>query len=397
MPLPSIHLVLAQTAPVAPAAAQTPATPAAKRPLDIIAELAGIVQNNTLHAFIVAGGIVFATMAIFWLVRQVLLIRLRRASRKTTTSIDDLVVAVLSDIRFWCVLAVGITLGAQALNLPDGLSRLLRVAVVIIVGVQLLLTSRLVIDAVITRIIEKRRGSDGRPDPSLASGVGIIRFVSMLVLGVLLVLLVLANLGIEITPLLTGLGIGGIAIALAAQRILGDLFGSLTILFDKPFQVGDVIKVGEFVGSVEKIGVKTTRVRSVNGEMLVMTNTDLLESRLQNFQQMSERRVVGTLDLTYETSPAKLARVPALVQAIVESQQGTRFDRCHCRALASYSVQFEYAYFVCNADFMTHVRIQHAINLTLLETFAREQIEFAYPTSVQFYRNHAGEGSHLTQ
>jgi small-conductance mechanosensitive channel len=380
-------LLLAQSA---PAAAAAPAV-AAARPLDIIAQLAGILQNNTLHAFIVAGAIVFATMAIFWLARQVLLIRLRRASRKTTTHVDDVVVAVLSDIRFWCVFAIGLALGAQALNLPEGLSRILRVLLVIIVGVQLLITSRLVIDAVITRIIEKRRGSDGKPDPSLASGVGIIRFISMLVLGVLLVLLVLANLGIEITPLLTGLGIGGIAIALAAQRILGDLFGSLTILFDKPFQVGDVIKVGEFVGSVEKIGVKTTRVRSLNGEMLVMTNTDLLESRLQNFQQMTERRVAGGLDLTYGTSPAKLARVPALVQAIIESQAGTRFDRCHCRALAAYSVQFEYAYFVCNADFMTHVRIQHAVNLALLETFAKEQIDFAYPTNVQLYRSHEGE------
>jgi small-conductance mechanosensitive channel len=367
--------------------AQTPAP----THFDIVAKFKNIIETNTLHGVIVSVSILFAVMIIFWLIRQVVLIRLRRLSRKTTTHVDDVAVAVISDIRFWCVLAIAIALAAQALALPAGLHRIIRVFTVLVVGVQLLITSRLVIDAVITRMLEKKRGTDGKPDPSLASGVVIIRFIATLVLGALLVLLVLANLGVEITPLLTGLGIGGIAIALAAQKILGDLFGSLTILFDKPFQVGDVIKVGEFVGTVEKIGVKTTRVRSVNGEMLVMTNTDLLESRLQNFQQMQERRVTAVLDVTYETPPEKLAEVPQLVQQIVESQQGVRYERCHLRSLAAYSVQFEFVYHVSTPDFASHARIQHAINIQLLRTFSQHKIDFAYPTNVQLYRSHEGE------
>lgn len=360
-------------------------------PIDIVGQVRTLIDTNTVHGVIVACSVVFAVLASFWLVRQVVVIRLRRISRGTKTHVDDVAVAVLSDIRFWCVLTVGLALGSQALSLPPGFSRIIRVVTVLVVGVQLLITSRLVVDAVIARLLEKGKGRDGKPDPSLASGVIIIRFIATLVLGVLLVLLILANLGVEITPLLTGLGIGGIAIALAAQKILGDLFGSLTILFDKPFQVGDVIKVAEFVGTVEKIGVKTTRVRSVNGEMLVMTNTDLLESRLQNFQQMQERRVTASIDITYETPAAKRAALPGIVQQIISQQTEARFDRCHCKALAAYAVQFEYVYFVSSPDHATHVRIQHAINMKLLEVFAQEKIDFAYPTTVQFYRSHTGE------
>jgi small-conductance mechanosensitive channel len=196
--------------------------------------------------------------------------------------------------------------------------------------------------------------------------------------------LALDNLGIEVTALIAGLGIGGIAVALATQNILGDLFASLLIVLDKPFVLGDFIVVGDFVGHVEKIGLKTTRLRSLSGEQLVVSNNDLLQSRLRNFKRMIERRVLFTVGVTYDTPLEKLAAVPGMIREIIESQPDVRFDRSHFKEFGSYSLNFETVYFVLSPEFGRYMDRQQAINLAIYDRFAQNEIKFAYPTQTLF-------------
>lgn len=190
----------------------------------------------------------------------------------------------------------------------------------------------------------------------------------------------LDNLGVDVTTLITGLGIGGVAIALATQNILGDLFASLSIVLDKPFVVGDFIRTGEDLGRVEQIGLKTTRVRSLSGELLVFSNSDLLQSRIRNYKQMEERRILFRIGVVYQTAPARLRRIPLIVREIIERQQAVRFDRAHFAAFGDSSYDFEFVYFVGSPDYNAYMDTQQAINLAIVDAFAAEKIELAYPT-----------------
>jgi small-conductance mechanosensitive channel len=199
-------------------------------------------------------------------------------------------------------------------------------------------------------------------------------------------LLTLDNLGIDITALVAGLGIGGIAVALAVQNIFGDLFASLSITLDRPFVVGDFLTVGEVLGTVESIGIKSTRLRSLSGEQIVMPNSDLLSSRVRNYGRMLERRVVFATAVTYETPIDLLERIPRLIREIVEAQTDTRFDRSHFAAHGAASLDFETVYYVRSPDYNRYMDIQQAINLAVYRRFAAEGIEFAFPTQTVFVR-----------
>jgi small-conductance mechanosensitive channel len=212
----------------------------------------------------------------------------------------------------------------------------------------------------------------------------LVGFVMRLVVWTAVLLVLLDNLGVDITALVAGLGVGGIAVALAAQNILGDLFASLSIVLDKPFVVGDFIAIGEFLGSVEHVGLKTTRLRSLSGEQVVFSNADLLGSRVRNYGRMFERRVLFSLGVTYQTPPDKMRRIPVMIREIVESQDRVRFDRAHFQGFGDFALLFEVVYYVLSREYNVHMDIQQSINMTLLERFAAEGIEFAYPTQTVF-------------
>ena len=192
--------------------------------------------------------------------------------------------------------------------------------------------------------------------------------------------MILDNLGFNITALVASLGIGGIAVALAVQNILGDIFASLSIALDKPFVIGDFIIVEDVLGTVEYIGLKTTRLRSLSGEQIVFSNVDLLKSRIRNYKRMFERRVVFTIGVVYQTAHATLERIPALVRSIVEQQPKTRFDRAHFKEYGDSALVFEVVYFVLDSDYNIYMDIQQAINLAIFRRFQVKGIEFAYPT-----------------
>jgi len=220
-------------------------------------------------------------------------------------------------------------------------------------------------------------GPEGRTE---APTLTIVDFVARLLIWLLVGLVALDNLGVNITALLTGLGIGGIAVALAVQNVLGDLFASLSIALDKPFLPGDSIELDDVVGTVEHIGIKSTRIRSVNGELVVVSNADLLKSRVRNYGRAAERRKLFQLCIHYATPVERLRQVPALVEAVVRRQPGARFERCHLRTLGDSGAVFEVVFFSDAPEFEPLAAAEHAVNLGVLEALAGAGITLAYPT-----------------
>lgn len=218
------------------------------------------------------------------------------------------------------------------------------------------------------------------PTPGAATSLAAVNFVGKMLLWTLILLLMLDNLGVNVTAMVAGLGVGGIAVALAVQNILGDLFASLSIVIDKPFVIGDVITVDSFTGSVEHVGLKTTRLRSSTGEQIIMSNGDLLKSRIRNFKRMHERRMLFTLGVVYQTSPEQLARIPGIIRGIIESVPNTRFERAHFKTFGPSSLDFEVVFWISNPLFDDSMDALHTVNLAIFKRFGEEGIEFAYPT-----------------
>jgi small-conductance mechanosensitive channel len=234
--------------------------------------------------------------------------------------------------------------------------------------------------------IEEYRQQQLAKDPASVTTLNVLNFMGKILIWTIVFLLVLDNLGVNITALIAGLGVGGIAVALALQTILGDLFASLSIVLDKPFVVGDFLIVGDLLGSVEYVGLKTTRLRSLSGEQLVFSNSDLLSSRIRNYGRMYQRRVVFNLGVTYQTPRDKLIKIPEIVRAAIEQQDKTRFDRSHFKEYGDFALVFESVYYVQGPDYNEYMDIQQAVNLQVHEQFEQQGIEFAYPTQTLFVK-----------
>ncbi|MBI5814116.1 MAG: mechanosensitive ion channel family protein [Nitrospinae bacterium] len=207
----------------------------------------------------------------------------------------------------------------------------------------------------------------------------LVTAVKIVVWGLALIFL-LNNLGFNVSALVAGLGVGGVALALASQAVLGDLFSYFVILFDKPFEVGDSITFGETSGVVEKVGVKTTRVRSVSGEEVVISNTALIGSRLSNFKRMERRRAFFRIGVTYQTGREKVARIPELIERIVKSEPKTTFERAHLAELGESAIVFETGFYVETPDYGEYMNVRQRVNLKIMEEFEKLGIQFAYPT-----------------
>jgi small-conductance mechanosensitive channel len=302
----------------------------------------------------------------------------RYAALRRTEAIELLEIPyrVAERTAMFFVIAIAGGAGLATLDLTDGQRAILADAVL----VATLWQGGLWGSAGLGAWLERRRQRLLADNRAAAGSLDIIGFVSRLALWAVVALLTLDNLGVDITALIAGLGIGGIAIALAVQNILGDLFASLSITFDKPFVVGDFLIVGEFMGTVENIGIKSTRLRSLTGEQIVIANADLLASRVRNYQRMQERRVVFTLGVIYATQRATLEKIPALVRDAVECQPEVRFDRCHFARYGAYSLDFETVYYVTTPDYNRHMDVQQAILFGIHAAFERAGIEFAFPT-----------------
>ena len=208
---------------------------------------------------------------------------------------------------------------------------------------------------------------------------GILKITKLIIWGIAIVFF-LDNMGFKISAVIAGLGIGGVAIALAAQAVLGDLFSYFAIIFDRPFEAGDFIIIGEYLGTIEHIGIKTTRIRSLGGEQLVFSNTDLTNSRVRNYKRMQKRRVLFKLGVTYQTSSQQLESIPKIIEKIIKSVKNTVFDRAHFSSYGDFNLIFEIVYYVMSADYNKYMDIQQEINYAIKKEFESHAIEFAYPT-----------------
>lgn len=331
------------------------------------------------HVFVSVGSAVLLFFTLV-LVRRILAARLAKIAPRTTTLADDLVLDLVRNSKTSFFALSGIYLGLSLLPIPARFHTIAEKGFVLFALLQFGSWSSVGINFWITRYLRKKAESDVES----ATTIGLISFLSKMLLFVLIVLLALNNLGIDITALVAGLGVGGVAVALALQNILGDLFASLTIVLDKPFIVGDFVVVGDFSGTIEHIGLKTTRLRSLSGEQLIFANGDLLQSRIRNYKRMNERRVVFTLGVTYQTPGEKLERIPEWVKDAVGRAESTRFERCHFLKFGSSSLDFEVVYWVKSSDFNVYADIAHSINLELYRKFGEEGVSFAYPTQTLF-------------
>jgi len=336
-----------------------------------------VVFANPVREWFIAVGVAIAVALVLGLIKRLVLSRLSVWAARTETDLDDLVIDLVRRIHRMFLMVLGVWAGLKYLHFEEPVERLLQILIHLNLFIQLGLWGV----GGVEYLIRKTLGMRGSEDPGARTGATILGFIGRVVVWTLTALLILKNaFGQDITALLTGLGVGGIAIALALQNVLGDLFASVTILLDKPFVIGDSITVGEFTGTIESIGIKTTRLKSINGEQIVMGNADLVNSRLRNFKRIEERRVVFTLGVTYQTPTAKLERIPGLLRSIIESCPEVRFDRAHWKGYGDFALTFEAAYFVQKQEYNAMMDAQQKINLAVWKAFEAERIEFAYPT-----------------
>jgi small-conductance mechanosensitive channel len=341
-----------------------------------------ILLANGIADWASALGIALGTLAAFWILKWIVIRRLARYTRKTATPLDDFVVKALTATRLFLLVPLALYAATQMLTLPVRAERIAGQLAIISLLLQFAIWGHYFIESWVRHTLRVKKTEDA----ASASTVGVLGFLARLGLWSFALLLALDNLGFNITALLTGLGIGGVAVALAAQNILGDLFASISIALDKPFIIGDFIVVGDQMGTVEYIGLKTTRLRSLSGEQIVFSNTDLLNSRIHNYKRMAERRVLFSFGVVYQTPADTLERIPALVREIIEQQEHTRFDRAHFKAYGDSSLDFEVVYYVLDRDYNVYMDKQQAINFALFRRLESEGIEFAYPTRTLYVR-----------
>lgn len=338
------------------------------------------IAGNSLQAWLIAVAISVIVMMLMGSVRYVGARQFKRLGEQHDVAVFPILREALRKTKWLFILIIAIFFASLALTVPDKIQQVLLRVVVI----ALLIQSGVWAVAILRVAMTRYRQDQMEKDPASITTLNLLNFIGRLFIWVLVLLLVLDNLGVNITALVAGLGVGGIAVALALQTILGDLFASLSIVLDKPFVVGDFLNIDSMLGTVENVGLKTTRLRSLSGEQLVFSNSDLLNSRIRNYGRMYQRRVVFELGVTYQTPRDKLILIPQIIRTAIEAQSETRFDRSHFKAYGDFALTFESVYYVLGPDYNLYMDIQQAINLIIHERFEQEGIEFAYPTQTLF-------------
>jgi len=334
-----------------------------------------IFYGNSLADWLGAGLLAMAVWSVLSLVRRLIGARSKRISANHRSTPVRLLFYLIGNTKQFFFLALALYAGQENLVLPARLQHVVSNVVLMLILAQIGLWAGRSVRFYL-QIKELERGSDRL----FAGSLDIINFVSRMLIWSLLILVALDNLGVNITALLAGLGVGGVAVALALQNILGDLFASLSIALDKPFVVGDSLNIDAYTGTVEHIGIKTTRLRSESGEQIILSNADILKSRVRNYGRMTEQRVLTTLRVAYATPPEKLTGIPKVLENIVREQSSARFERCHLKLLAESSLQFELSYFAQQPKLNPLLDLQQTVNFRILDEFRRLGIDFAYPT-----------------
>jgi small-conductance mechanosensitive channel len=334
-----------------------------------------IFYGNSVADWLVAGVVAVAVWSGLTLLRRLIAARYKRYSTAHHSTPVRLIFYLLGNTKQFLFLAIALYAGQASLAFPPKLQHIVSNFVLILVLLQIGLWAGRSVRFYL-EIKEMERGADR----VFAGSLDIINFVARVLIWSLLILVALDNLGVNITALLAGLGVGGVAVALALQNVLGDLFASLSIALDKPFVVGDRLNIDTYTGSVERIGIKTTRLRSETGEQIILSNADILKSRVRNYGRMTEQRALMTIRVAYATAGEKLQGIPKLIEGIVREQPNARFERCHLKVLGESWLEFELAYFVQQPKLNPLMDLQQTVIFRIIDEFRRLGVEFAYPT-----------------
>ena len=342
---------------------------------DVQALLLGIPPTEWLIAAIV-GVVVWASL---WILRDLIASRYQKYASAKNPTLIRLIAYLIGNTKQIFFFAVALDAAQETLTLPDRVQRVVSHTVMILVLIQIGLWAGRSVRFYL-EMKERERGADR----VFSGSLDIVSFVARMLIWSLLILVVLDNLGVNITALLAGLGVGGVAVALALQNVLGDLFASLSIALDKPFVIGDSLTIDSFVGKVEHIGIKTTRLRSESGEQIILSNADILKSRVRNFGRLSQQRILATIRVGYDTPIDKLKALPTMLENIVREHSQARFERCHLKTLGESSFQFELSYFVQQPATNPMLDLQQAVNFRIIDELRRLGLEFAYPAQLVF-------------
>ncbi|MDZ7726581.1 MAG: mechanosensitive ion channel family protein [Candidatus Campbellbacteria bacterium] len=333
-----------------------------------------VILGNNIEEYLLAVAATIVVYAILWVFKQITFSFLKKRKDKLGGDVGYALFEMASYVKFWFYLAISLYVGTQFLELSARASLVFeRVFLVALVAQAIILGS------IFLRFLLRQKYAKGK-SATIQSAVEILSTVAVALLWILGVLFVLSNFGVEITSLIAGLGVGGLAVALALQGVLGDLFSSLAIYFDKPFEVGDFIEYAGNFGTVKHIGMKTSRIELLSGEEFVVTNRELSDGKIRNFTRLEEYRESMNFGVTYETSLDKLERIPEIVQSIVESIDKARFDRTHLSGFDESALTFTTIYFVEDNNYDVYMDTKQKINLEVLRAFEKEGIEIAYPT-----------------
>ena len=336
--------------------------------------------GNTVGDYLISAAFIVIGFLVLRGIKNFVLTRLKKLVDKTESNLDDIALQVVEKFGIPILRVLVIYWAIELLVLSPKVEKWLNIAygvVTLYFIVSFLLT-------LVRRLLEAQVMKLENGETKLKQIGGIMVVLKILVWSIGLLAL-FSNLGYDVTTVLTGLGIGGIAIALAAQNILGDLFNYFVIFFDRPFEVGDFITVDDKKGTVEYIGIKTTRIRSITGEQLIISNSDLTSSRIHNFKRLESRRVVFSIGVVYGLPLEKLKMIPGIIKQIVEKSELVRFDRVHFNRYGDFSLDYEVVFFVDTPDYNTYMDILQQINFGIYEKFESEKIDFAFPTQTLIF------------
>ncbi len=335
--------------------------------------------NNRFLDYLICIGVFWLSVIMIKIFERIILKRFKRWAQKTTTTLDDFLVGIFERVVTPFLYIGAFYLSIQILTLSPAATKVINVLGIAVLTVFTVRIAMKLITYGFEVYSQKVRKSPAL-DQSLKGILNVLKFT----LWVGAIIFFLDNLGFKISAVIAGLGIGGVAIALAAQAVLKDLFSYFSILFDRPFEVGDFIIVGDLLGTIEHIGIKTTRVRSLGGEQLVFSNSDLTDSRVRNYKRMQKRRVVFKLGVVYNTPLKVLKEIPQMIETAIKNVQNTLFDRAHFSSYGDFNLVIEIVYYVLSGDYNKYMDTQQEINFIIKEEFEKRKIEFAFPTQTVY-------------
>ena len=339
------------------------------------------IYNFIPKDYLIAIGVFLASLVVLKIFKVVILHRLTKIAKKTKMQLDDIAIDSISAIGWPLYFFLSLYIAIQFVTLPNIIGRIISIIILIAVVYYGTKVIQQLVDFSFKKVVAKKEAGEKKFDPAI---LNLSKKIIKGALWILAIVLILQNLGYNISTLVAGLGIGGLAVAFALQNILSDIFSSFSIYFDKPFEVGDFIIVGKDMGTVTKIGIKSTRLQALQGEEIVISNKELTSIRVNNYKKMDKRRVAFSIGITYNTPTVKARKVPKIIKEVIDSVKKTEFDRAHFKNFADSSLVFEIVYYLKSSDYNEYMDVQQKINLGIKENFEKEGIEFAYPTQTIF-------------